>query len=216
LFVIFVFSLFLASFTSALDIPLEGGGGGGTGKLSIGYVDMEKIFQLYPKTMDAKADYARQLKAKREELAKREAELNAVQTKLTVLESTLKTGAAPLGHSDVDSSTSTTNPTPSVEESAIDPNLENAEAKEPQSLVTLRKELQDKKADFEEQRKRAQDDLLAFERRQSQIILGNIYQALRDLAQEEQVTVVVDKSSILYGDATIDLTDKLQNKVRGY
>ena len=48
------------------------------------------------------------------------------------------------------------------------------------------------------------------------MILGKIYQALRDLAQEEQVTLVVDKASILYGDSAIDLTEKLQNKVRGY
>jgi Skp family chaperone for outer membrane proteins len=48
------------------------------------------------------------------------------------------------------------------------------------------------------------------------MILGKIYQALRDVANEEQVVVVVDKSSILYGDANIDLTEKLQERVRGY
>jgi hypothetical protein len=30
------------------------------------------------------------------------------------------------------------------------------------------------------------------------------------------VTLVVDKASILYGDTAIDLTDRLQAKVRGY
>ena len=45
---------------------------------------------------------------------------------------------------------------------------------------------------------------------------GLIYKALKDLANEEQVTLVVDKSSILFGSAEIDLTDKLQQRVRGY
>lgn len=211
-FVLLLASLLLAPVTYALDIPL-GGGGSETNGMKIGYVDMEKIFQLYPKTQSAKQDYAKQLKAKRAELAKTEAELAAVQSKLTVLESTLKGGTQPLGNSDVvDGSTP---PVTSMDEN-IDPNLENAEAKEPASITNLRKELQDKKADFEDQKKRAQDDLVAFERRQSQIILGNIYQALQDLAEEEQVSIVVDKSSVLFGAANIDLTDKLQNKVRGF
>jgi Skp family chaperone for outer membrane proteins len=197
---------------SALDIPL-GGGGSEASAIKIGYVDMEKIFQLYPKTQDAKQDYAKQLKAKRAELAKAEAELNAVKSKLTVLESTLKGSSAPLGASDVDAGTSTV---AAVDDSNIDPDLENAEAKEPASITNLRAELEEKRVDFEERRKRAQDDLLAFERRQSQMILGNIYQALQDLAEEEQITIVVDKSSILYGATNIDLTDRLQSKVRGF
>ncbi len=204
--------LVLTPVSSALDIPLTGGGTGDTVGMKIGYVDMEKIFQLYPKTQDAKVDYSKQLKAKRAELAAREIELNQVKSKITVLEATLKNSPVPLGKSDV--ADGTTPPVGSDE--AVDPDMENLEAKEPASIAALKKELEDKMADFEEQKKRAQDDLFAFERRQSQTILGTIYQALRDLADEEQVTIVVDKSSILYGDANIDLTDKLQSKVRGY
>lgn len=193
----------------ALDIPLDGAQGG-SGAMNIGYVDMEKIFQLYPKTKEAKEDYAKQLKAKRDELSRREAELNNIKSRLSVLESTLKNG---------NSSVSEPVPAPNsgnANEAEVDPQLENMEAKEPQALVALRKDLEEKKADFEEQQKRSQDDLFAFERRQSQLILGKIYQALLDLAQEEQVSLVVDKSSILYGAANTDLTDKLQQKVRGY
>ncbi len=211
---VFISLLVVSSFGFALDIPLGGAiGGVESAGMKIGYVDMEKIFQLYPKTQDAKVDYSKQLKAKREELAKAESELNAVQSKLTVLESTLKGSTTPLGKSDVADGTT---PPPSSTDEKIDPELENLEAQEPASLMALRKELEDKKLDFQEKKKRAQDDLFAFERRQSQVILGNIYQALRDLADEEQVSIVVDKSSILYGAADIDLTDKLQTKVRGY
>jgi Skp family chaperone for outer membrane proteins len=197
--------------THGLDIPLDGGQGTGRG-MSIGYVDMEKIFQLYPKTKTAKEDYAKQLRAKREELSKKEADLNAVKNRLAVLESTLKNGqpdtSAP--------ASAGTDPSVGGEADDLDPSLENLEAKEPQALLNLKKELEEKMADFEEQKKRSQEDLFSFERRQSQIILGNIYQALRDLAQEEQISLVVDKSSILFGGADTDLTNKLQEKVRGY
>jgi hypothetical protein len=85
-----------------------------------------------------------------------------------------------------------------------------------QSVDNMKKDLNDKKSELEEMRRQAKADLASFEGQQSQLILGKIYQALRDVAVEEQVSVVVDKSSILYGDAAIDLTEKLQQRVRGY
>jgi Skp family chaperone for outer membrane proteins len=160
---------------------------------------------VYPQTQAAKEDYAKQLKKKREQLAEKEAALAEIQSRAAVLESTLKQGAPPTAPTVADSS-STVSAVPSA-----DP-LANAA----QSLATMKRDLEEKKSELEDTRKQAAADLAAFESQQSQLILGKIYQALRDVANEEQVTVVVDKSSILYGDASIDLTDKLQQRVRGY
>ena len=84
------------------------------------------------------------------------------------------------------------------------------------SLAELKADLEAKQADYIDARKQAEDDLKSFEKQQSQFILGNLYKALHELADEEQVAVVVDKSTVLYGSSTIDLTDKLLSKVRGY
>jgi Skp family chaperone for outer membrane proteins len=190
-------SMLGSSATWALDIPLSGASEASRGG-SIGYVDMEKIFQVYPQTQAAKEDYAKQLKKKRDQLAEKEAALADIQSRAAVLESTLKQGgSAP--------------PAAPGDTAAADPLATAA-----QSLATLKRDLDDKKAEMEELRKQSAADLAAFESQQSQMILGKIYQALRDVANEEQVVVVVDKSSILYGDANIDLTEKLQERVRGY
>jgi Skp family chaperone for outer membrane proteins len=190
----------------ALEIPLSGGGETSRGG-SIGFVDLDKIFQIYPQTQVAKEDYAKQLKKKRELLAEKEAALTDIQTRTSVLESTLKQGGPvtpPPAENGELTEDSTVNP-------AADPLASAAE-----SLANMKRELEDKKAEMEELRKQAAADLAAFESQQSQLILGKIYQALRDVASEEQVSVVVDKSSILYGDGNIDLTEKLQQRVRGY
>jgi Skp family chaperone for outer membrane proteins len=195
--VLFILSLSLA-FTSsiALEIPLSGSvdSSGGGGK--IGYVDIDKIFQIYPQTLAAKEDYAKQLKRKREQLSTKEKELSEIKEKLSVLEATLKNMESPSGISG--STASASSPV------------------QPQSFLTLKQDLENKKTEYEELRKQAATDLSVYEKQQSQIILGKIYQALKDLAQEEQISVVVDKNSVLYGDATIDLTDRLQQRVRGY
>jgi Skp family chaperone for outer membrane proteins len=186
-------SLGMAAPSLALDIPLSGAtqAAGGT---SLGYVDMERIFQIYPKTLAAKEDYEKQRQKKREQLAAKEQELTNIKNRIAVLESTVKGADAPKS-----------------EETG-----ELAADAQPQSLPTMKQQLVDRQAELDDLRKQAIKDLSTFESQQSQLILGNIYQALRDLALEEQVTVVVDKSSILYGDAAIDLTEKLQQKVRGY
>jgi Skp family chaperone for outer membrane proteins len=42
-----------------------------------------------------------------------------------------------------------------------------------------------------------------------------LHKALVDVATERGVAVVVDKSSILYGENAVDLTEALHRKVRG-
>lgn len=175
----------------ALEIPLNGGGASSAGGVKIGYIDMDRIFQIYPQTQVAKDDYAKQLKKKKDQLAEKEKELDDIKNRIGILESTLGT---------------------SVNENKDADNPEVTAA----SVPSLKRDLEEKKVAYEELKKRASQDLASFQSQQSQIILGKIYQALRDLALEEQVTIVVDKASILYGDATTDLTDKLQEKVRGY
>ncbi|MFN0118686.1 MAG: OmpH family outer membrane protein [Elusimicrobiota bacterium] len=187
-------SFFLLTFFSitlySLEIPLTGQSGTVSKGASIGYVDMEKIFQIYPETANAKEDYSKQLQKKRSQIADKENELSELKKRLSVLESTLK---------DLTSGSS-----------AIPPQ------DQPQAISDLKKQIDEKKAEYEDTRKQAYDDLAAFESKQSEMILGKIYQALKDLAQEEQITIVVDKSSILYGSGNIDLTQKLQEKVRGF
>jgi Skp family chaperone for outer membrane proteins len=153
---------------------------------------MDRIFQIYPQTAIAKEDYAKQLQKKRDQLHEKEAQVNALKAKLGVLQNTIKDMAP------ADSSGTAVS------------------AGQGSNAGDMQQQLQQQVTELEDMRKQAEVDLAAFQNQQSQLILGKIYQALRDLAQEQQVTLVVDKASILYGDSAVDLTDKLQAKVRGY
>src|SRR5689334_14351380 len=94
-FVLVTLLLFSWKVARALDIPLEGTTGNNAGAVSIGYVDMEKIFQLYPQTQFAKEDYAKQLAARKDDLSKRETDLQNIKNRIAVLESTVKGLATP-------------------------------------------------------------------------------------------------------------------------
>jgi Skp family chaperone for outer membrane proteins len=199
---LFIAAILAGAFISnarALEIPLTGAGSDG-GVAKIGYVDMERIFQVYPQTKAAKDDYRKRLDKLKADLAARESELGNIRDRISVLDSTLKG----VGTS------------PTTEVSTITAGSPMDLAKQPDNLDVMRNDLKTKEVEFEEARKRALEDLASFESRQSQVILGKIYEALVDLAEEEQVTLIVDKSSILFGSASTDLTEKLQERIRGF
>jgi len=52
-------------------------------------------------------------------------------------------------------------------------------------------------------------ELLEYESHRSEILLGRIYIALKELAVREGVSVIVDKRNILFGHSAVDLTGKL-------
>jgi Skp family chaperone for outer membrane proteins len=59
----------------------------------------------------------------------------------------------------------------------------------------------------------AEKELLEYESHKSEILLGRIYVALKELAVKEEVSVIVDKRNILFGQNAVDLTDKLLKKL---
>ncbi len=59
----------------------------------------------------------------------------------------------------------------------------------------------------------AELELLDYENRQTEMILGKIYMILKELAIKEGVSVIIDKRSILFGNFAVDLTDKLLIKL---
>lgn len=87
-------------------------------------------------------------------------------------------------------------------------------AKIDQELQAKTLDLARMEADFKETESKAEENLLKLEKRKTEIILGNIYKILREVARENGVTVVVDSKQILYGYKGVDLTDKLIQRLR--
>ena len=86
------------------------------------------------------------------------------------------------------------------------PEIDAALAKKEDDLKTKEEELRA----FQ---RMAEKELMEYESRRSEILLGRIYVALKELAVKEEVSVIVDKRSILFGQNAVDLTDKLLKKL---
>jgi len=87
-------------------------------------------------------------------------------------------------------------------------------AAEIDSAITAKEtDLAKKQEDLRLSQRQAERELLEYETHKSEMILGRIYLALKELAVKEGVSVVVDKRTILFGHSAVDLTGKLIEKL---
>ena len=77
--------LFFTSLSYSIEIPLQGSGG-----LSLGYVDMNKLFDEYPPVKTAKKDYEKVSEQKKTELSMLDYEISVIKSSCTDLEVQIK------------------------------------------------------------------------------------------------------------------------------
>jgi Skp family chaperone for outer membrane proteins len=60
-----------------------------------------------------------------------------------------------------------------------------------------------------------QDDICKMEEENTNKVLEDIYKVLERVAEDENISLIVDKNQILYGQSAKDLTDKVLERLRG-
>jgi len=212
-----------ASAAQSLELPLTKGTG--KQKAVIAFVDMELIFQEFPDTQKAKLKYHTELQRRREDLSKRDTELLDLRQQLAVLESTLTEMQSAINNPPPpapvpEATVSTETATPPADSFDIEPSTavdtpQISTATLSEGLQKRKKDLEEKEKDLEKARVEAVQSLKDIEEKKSLQIFGELYRNLVQLAQEEGITLVLDKSNVLYGETAIDLTEKLRRRIRG-
>jgi Skp family chaperone for outer membrane proteins len=76
-------------------------------------------------------------------------------------------------------------------------------------IVSIDAEIAHKEAELTREHDDADRGLLDVESRKTDQVLAHLYRAVSDVARREGISVVVDKTTILYGQPTVDITDKV-------
>ncbi len=100
---------------------------------------------------------------------------------------------------------------PPVELKAMRKGLQEAEKK----LSAAKDRLAELEGGLKEQEASAERSLMDLESRRTEILLGRIHTAIRDVARLEGISIVVDKANILYGHNAVDLTEKVLARLKG-
>jgi Skp family chaperone for outer membrane proteins len=80
-------------------------------------------------------------------------------------------------------------------------------------IALKERDLAAKEADYKEFQSSQEKNLLELESRRTDVLLGKINKAVQEVAHSEGISVVVDKSNILFGHGAVDLTDKVLKKL---
>lgn len=196
----------------ALEIPLKQSYGEGGG-VTIAYVDMETIFREFPETAKAKEEYYRMLNEQRTALADKEKQLADLREQLAVLKSTLEQAQTP-AVTPVTSTDTAAAQVSTVTVSGLEISTAALSAMA-DSVAQRERLLQEQETALLQEQRRTAEELKQLEKRRALQIYGKLYKALTQLADEEGISLVVDKSSILYGQTAMDLTERLSRRVRG-
>ena len=70
------------------------------------------------------------------------------------------------------------------------------------------------KDNISELKKKYDNELSKMAVKENEKIFKKIYEAIEEVSREERVSIVIDKKNILFGRKTVDLTDKVINKLR--
>jgi len=91
----------------------------------------------------------------------------------------------------------------------------------PDALAALQKRVDENKkllerqiVDFKNFRGNAVADMKVLQTQKTYDVMSKIYAVLQTLARDEGVTVVMDKAYVLYGEDTVDLSDKLIQRLQ--
>ena len=82
-------------------------------------------------------------------------------------------------------------------------------------IVGLQADLDRKEAELKREQQDADRGLIDVEGRKTDQVLARLYRAINEVARKEGVSVVVDKTTILYGHPAVDLTDKVLRHLKG-
>ncbi len=153
----------------------------------IAYVDIDRVFDEYKGTKQAKEKMEREIKTKRGEIAKLEKEIRDLEVAMREKE---KVGPVPT--------------TGLAEEEEVKISTGPVITKPlPEEVIRLNKEKLNKML------KEMKKELARLEKEITHQILGKIYDVIREIAQTEGYAIVLDKKNILYSEIENDLTEKV-------
>lgn len=76
-------------------------------------------------------------------------------------------------------------------------------------IIAIQADIAHKESELTQEHDEADKGLLDVESRKTDRVLASLYRAVSEVARREGVSVVIDKTTILYGHPAVDLTDKV-------
>lgn len=203
---------------------------------SVGFVDMHKLFSASPDAARAKEGFAEIVRQAQDRVNLKKTEVLKLRHGLedakierdliakSTTSPTVVPQPPPADSADIDQTrvlalpgmTASTAPVPSPSTAAPQGLSIAQQLLEWDGRISgLQADLDLKEAELQREQQDADRGLLDVEGRQTDQVLARLYRAVSEVARREGVSVVIDKTTILYGHPAVDLTDKVLKYLKG-
>ena len=192
--------------------------------IRIGIIDMDKILNEYPLTQKLQQDIDVLRQNKMAEIVSIEKEIEdlikqkiSINTEIEQLNTQLvqitSTNNVIISTSEVISSTDVVQNTTDSKTEQIEQINKSITSKQ-QNLQQLEQEINKKREIVKQKQIEIESEIDKMKQKTESEIYAKLYTIIKQIAQQEELNVVIDKSGILYGEAQIDITEKVLKKIK--
>lgn len=193
--------------------------------LRVGVVDMDKILQEHPITEKVQQEISLLKHNRDAEIASIEKELeDLIKQKLTIvteieqLESQLNQLSVSTPTTETITTSDTEKPVSSIQTTEpvsqqIEQIKSNIETKK-KNLEQIDQTITDKKQQVKQKRDELNVEIEKIKQKTEMQLYAELYQIIQQIAQQENLNIIIDKSGILYGESNIDITEKVLKKLK--
>jgi len=178
--------------------------------IRVGVVDMDEVMASLPRTQRAERDYVQLKETRRKEIALMEDELDelikkriSLQTEIEQLETQLKQLKTTRRVTVSTDAVEVSSPTPQIQQ------IESSIQSKQKNLEELNKAIEDQRHKIQKKKRDVEEELRKFKEKEEALILAELYEVIKEIAEKENLNVVIDKSGILYGVPEVDITEKV-------
>lgn len=191
---------------------------------AIGYVDIDRVFREHPQTERSQAEFSAEVDKRRATAAERQKSLDTLiqvrqssetirqqaQDQLAAMRSSRDTAVAASGDGTAVQVSST-----AVLDIVAVKAKENEIAALDASLAIMREDIEKLKTEIHAQAEQDRAYLQEWEEKRTNEVLGDLYDILQDIATTEHITIIFDKTNILYGQGARDISDLVRERMKG-
>jgi Skp family chaperone for outer membrane proteins len=195
--------------------------------IRIGVVDMNKVLNEYPLTQKLQQDIDNFKRNKMAEIVSIEKEIEELMKQKLVINTEIEQLKTQLAQISVSATTSTIVSSESIsstefiqssttvvsQSEQVEQIKKNIEDKQ-KNLQQIEQEINTKKQIVKQKQTEIESEIEKLKQKTEAEIYAELYKIIKQIAQQEGLNVVIDKSGILYGEPEIDITDKVLKKIK--
>jgi len=195
--------------------------------IRIGVVDMNKVLNEYPLTQKLQQDIDNFKQNKMAEIVSIEKEIEELMKQKLVINTEIEQLKTQLAQISVSATTSTIISSESIsstefiqssttvvaQSEQVEQIKKNIEDKQ-KNLQQIEQEINTKKEIVKQKQTEIESEIEKMKQKTEAEIYAELYKIIKQIAQQEGLNVVIDKSGILYGEPEIDITDKVLKKIK--